>query len=175
MTPVFPAPPTFWTSSLLTADIITALRPEADGTTLLITVGNPLRADDGVGPYIAERFKEGQKGLILLDAGEKPENIIDKAVAAAPKKVVILDAADFSGKTGEARIIAGEHIPDTTLSTHTFPLKVIARMLKEDTGARVLFLGIQPKSAELGGKMCDEVKMTADEVIKIINGEGSNA
>jgi len=137
----------------------------------LITVGNSLRADDGVGPYIAERFKEGQKGLVMLDAGEKPENIIDKAVAVAPKKVVILDAADFSGEIGEARIIEGEHIPDTTLSTHTFPLKVVAKMLKEDTGARVVFLGIQPKSAELGGKMCDEVRMTADEMLKVINGE----
>jgi len=154
---------------LLTAEVKQALTPTTDGTTLIITVGNLLRSDDGVGPYIASRLMELKAGLVLLDAGDKPENIIDEAVKQSPKKAVIIDAAVFGGQIGEARLIDQEHIPQTTLSTHTFPLPVIAKLLAEDTKASVLFLGIQPAKVELGEQMNEKVKATADEIIKMIS------
>ncbi|MCG2724940.1 MAG: hydrogenase maturation protease [Elusimicrobia bacterium] len=42
-------------SNLLTKDIERALKPE--GRTLLITIGNSLREDDGVGPFIGENIR----------------------------------------------------------------------------------------------------------------------
>ncbi|MFH1683939.1 MAG: hydrogenase 3 maturation endopeptidase HyCI [Candidatus Margulisiibacteriota bacterium] len=154
---------------MLTAEVKQALTPAEQGTTLIITVGNSLRSDDGVGPFIAAGIKELKTGLALLDAGDKPENIIDEAVKQSPKKAVIIDAAVFGGQVGEARLIDKEHIPQTTLSTHTFPLPVIAKIVEEDTKAQVFFIGIQPAKVELGEGLHEKVRATADEIIKIIS------
>jgi hydrogenase 3 maturation protease len=150
---------------LLTAEVKQTLTPEKIGATLIITVGNSLRSDDGIGPYIANNFK-GNAKFTLLNAGDKPENAVDKASQHKPAKTVIIDAANFGGKVGEARIIPGEAIPNTTLSTHTFPLKVISKIIAEDTKSKVYFLGIQPKSVELGEKMDPAVVETAKEILK---------
>ena len=157
--------PTFWTSNLLTAETINLLQT-AD---LFITVGNDLRADDGVGPYIYNQCRNKNNECQIINAGDKPEGIIDQAIALNPKKIVIIDAADFGGVPGEARIIKHELIPDTTLSTHTFPLRVIAKIIEDDTKAPVSFLGIQPKSVGFEEELSEEVKKVADQIIEMLN------
>lgn len=164
---VSPAPPISLMSNLLTADIIAALRPHSDRD-LIITVGNSFRSDDGVGPYIASCLKTVSKAKII-DAGYTPENIIDDVIALAPKYIIIVDAANFGGHPGEGRIISEESIPETTLSTHSIPLNVIASIIKESTKAEILFIGIQPKTVMLGEGLTKEVKDSADKIIATIN------
>lgn len=132
---------------------------------MIITVGNPLRSDDGVGPYVAGRFEAVSPKTVLLDAGDKPENVLDRAIEIKPAKVIIIDAADFGGRAGEARVIPEELIPQAALSTHAFPLPIISRVLAQDTGAQVVFLGVQPKSCELKEGLSEEVRQTAEEII----------
>ncbi len=165
---VSPVQHIFWMLNLLTDDIKKILKPDKDKKTLIITVGNTLRSDDGIGPYISQNLNKNIDNTIIFDAGNKPENIIDQAVSIKPQKTIIIDAADFKGKTGEIRHIPNEYIPDTTLSTHTFPLKVIAQILKEDTGSEIFFLGIQPKSVGMGEEMSKEVKNTGDAIISFL-------
>lgn len=153
---------------MLTAEIKEALLPKDHGITLIITVGNSFRKDDGVGTFIAKNCLKLINGLVLLDAGDKPENIIDKAIALKPFRAVIIDAANFNGQVGEARVIDHNHIPASTLSTHTFPLPVVAKMIEEDARAQVIFLGIQPAKIELGEGLSEAVKSTAEEIIKLI-------
>lgn len=153
---------------MLTAEVKQTLTPSEAGATLIITVGNSWRGDDGVGPYIAKPGRKLKPGLVLLDVGDKPENSLDQAVAAKPDQVVIIDAADFGGVVGEARLIDREHIPQTTLSTHTFPLPVIAKMIEEDAKARVIFLGIQSAGVGFGEGLHDKVRATADEIIALL-------
>jgi len=155
---------------LLTAEAKKLLTTDHPGTTLIITIGNNLRSDDGVGPFIAQNSSKLKTGLVLLNAGEKPENIIDEAVEKKPSRVIIIDAANFGGTVGEVKVIDSEHIPNTTLSTHTFPLKVIAKLLETDCQAPVHFLGIQPQSVELGENLSAEVKAAANEIINLIGG-----
>ncbi|MBN2058126.1 MAG: hydrogenase 3 maturation endopeptidase HyCI [Candidatus Saganbacteria bacterium] len=153
---------------MLTAEVKQALTPATTGITLIITVGNTLRSDDGVGPYIAEGCSRLKAGLALLDVGDKPENGIDQAVNSKASKVVFIDAADFGGHVGEARLVPKEQIPQTSLSTHTFPLPVIAKMIEEDAKAKVLFLGIQPAKVELGEGLNKKVRATGDEIIALL-------
>jgi len=162
-------------SNLLTDDVKKALKPEPLSTTLVITVGNALRGDDGVGPYIAESVKKPVKGIKILDVADRPENGIDPAVETKPKKTVVIDAARFGGKPGEAKILPENLIPDTTLSTHSFPLKIITRMLESETGSQVFFLGIEPKNLGFGEGLSVEVKKTADEIISILKGVKTHA
>ncbi len=151
--------------------------------TIIITVGNDFRSDDGVGPYIYRRvmFKNGdcpkRSGWTvplfkhchyIINAGINPENIIDDVINLRPKKIIIIDCADFKGKPGEIKIIPEDAIPETSISTHTIPMPVITQILKNDTGAEIYYLGIQPKNIELGEGLSKEVKKSADSLCRDI-------
>ncbi len=69
------------------AETLHALIGEKLDKTLLITMGNSLRSDDGVGPYIAERL-EGLSGIQIEDAGNRPERSIDWVEEYQPELVV---------------------------------------------------------------------------------------
>ena len=153
---------------MLTADIIELLKPESSGTLLVITVGNPLRSDDGVGPYITAQAKKPKNGTIILDAGERPEDIVGKAIEVRPERVIIIDAADFGGEPGEVRAIREEYMPENPISTHRFPLRVISRLVAEDTRARVDFVCIQPETVGFGEDLSDTVRSSAAEIVMML-------
>ncbi len=161
-------------SSSLSPEVQGGLRPVPAGPTLLITVGNAWRFDDGVGPYLARRLAGVGGGYVLLDAGDRPEDVLDAAAAVAPAKVVVLDAADFGGAPGEVRIIPPERVPGSTLTTHSIPLSVLAGILARDTRAPVLFVGIQPQSVALGEGLSEPVRAAAEAVAACIE-EGAHA
>ncbi len=173
MTPVFPARRIFLMSNLLTADIIEALSA-GPGKTLVVGVGNTLRRDDGIGPYITGRLNPGAR-LQVIDAGFAPENIIEEAVEAAPEKILIIDAADFRGRGGEVRIIEKEHIPETTVSTHSIPLNVISELIAERLSCRITFIGIQPVSVVMGEGLSEAVRESADCIIRVLTENFSGA
>ena len=104
----------------------------------------------------------------VLDAGYTPENIVDEAIQLNPDNIVIFDAADFGGVPGEVRVIPAEAIPETTLSTHMISMNVVAALIAGDTGAKVCFIGIQPKSVEMGEGLSEEVKQSADVIVQRI-------
>lgn len=157
---------------MLPEDVRHLFRPEGNKPVLVLTVGNPLRSDDGVGSWIASRARPPEGLVIVLDAGERPECAIAPASRLRPARTVILDAADFGGVPGETRIIPEDRIPDHALSTHSFPLPVVARLLIEDTGAPVFFIGIQPATVALGEALSPAVGETAAEIVRLIEGAG---
>ena len=134
---------------------------------LIITAGNILRSDDGIGHYIAERINN--ENILVLDAGDKPENIIDKAIQSSSALNVIIDAADFGGKYGEIKVLSYDSIPEKTISTHTFPIKAIAKILMKETGNKVVFIGIQIKETGFGENISAEVKTAGDFIVQLIN------
>src|SRR5271169_4329574 len=155
----------------LTDDIVKILQPPESGIVLVVTVGNVFRADDSVGPYIAKHVRSPKKGVHIVDAGERPEMVFDHAAVLKPARTVIIDTAEFGGLPGEARVIAEEFIPESILSTHTFPLRAIAKILAEDTSADVYFIGIQAVSVAYGEQMSPMVKQTADSIIALLSGD----
>ena len=171
-------------SNLLAGNLTNLLTPQEFSHTLIITVGNCFRADDGVGPYIASGLKQNAK-LSVIDTGYTPENIIDqvvklfaqhptlsdRSVRASAQRIIFIDAADFGGAPGELRLIDAEHIPESSLSTHSMPLSVVSRILYEDTKAKIYFIGVQPKSVEYKEGLSKKVKSAADALIKHINQE----
>jgi len=163
---VFPAQHIFLMLNTLTADIIDLFRINPDSD-LIVAVGNSFRSDDGVGPYIAQGLSK-IKDLRLINAGYNPENIIEDVIKIAPERILIIDAADFRGKFGTVRIIPEEKIPQTSLSTHAIPLNIITAIIRESIETTVFFIGIQPKSVNLGEGLSDDVKNSADKIIEII-------
>jgi hydrogenase 3 maturation protease len=155
-------------SKMLTAEIRDLFTTSKKGPILIIVIGNSFRSDDGVGPYIARQIKKCKKNFIILNAGNKPESVIGKAVQAKPGTVIIVDAANFGGMAGEIKLIEKNDIPDTSLSTHSFPLNIIARIIEAETGADVSFLGIQPKRVQLAEGLSKPVKRAAEKIISCI-------
>lgn len=152
----------------LTVEIRQALRP-AEGRNVLVTVGNSFRGDDGVGPYVALQLGS-LPSLKVLDAGFTPENIMDEVIDYAPAKMVVVDAAKFGGEPGKVELIGEHAIPETTLSTHTIPLNVIARLIRDSLPQlEVVFVGIQTNTVALGTEsLSDEVKAAADDLVELI-------
>jgi hydrogenase maturation protease HycI len=152
---------------LLTDEIKKVLTPVDDEKLLVICIGNIFRKDDGAAPYIAERINVFSKNFLLINAGDRPENSIDQALDFSGNRIVIVDAADFDGIAGEVRIIPIDLIPENTLSTHTFPVKIIAKLLEHESNAEVYFIGIQGKDFDFGEGLSGKVKESADEIISI--------
>jgi len=155
-------------SSLLTDKVSNVLKP-SKGLNLIITVGNTFRCDDGVGPFIFDKLKH-IADLNIINAADRPENIVEDVIAQNPRRIIFIDAADFGKKPGTLDLIPSEHIPETTLSTHAIPLNVIAGLIKNETGCEVFFVGIQAKNFSLGEGLSAEVKNAAQAVISFIEG-----
>lgn len=154
-------------SNSLNEEILSALRPE--GRTVMITIGNSLREDDGIGPFIGVRIAD-QEDLLVLNALTNPEDIVEDAIAYQPGKIVVIDAANFGGLPGEIRTIPLDQLQRyTVFSTHHFPIHVILGIIQEETNAKLIILGIQPESVELREDMSPEVKQTALDVIEYLN------
>lgn len=135
---------------------------------VILTVGNSLRSDDAVGPYIASKLLSS-KDILIINAECNPESSLEQVINFKPKSILIIDAANFGGSPGDVELIDKKHIPETSVSTHLISLKVIAGVLYQDTKAQISFLGIQPKNVTLGQDMCKEVRMSADDIIAQIN------
>jgi hydrogenase 3 maturation protease len=159
-------------SSSWTKEVRAALAPR--GRTLVITLGSTLRADDGVGPYVYEHVKFSRPDLRLLDAGTTPESVAQTAIDWKPDKVILIDAAHFQGRAGELRVIPLSAInQNTVISTHSFPLSVTFSIVKEDTGAELVVVGVQAKSLDYKEGLSPEVEETASKLSSYFNKMGS--
>jgi hydrogenase 3 maturation protease len=154
---------------MLAPEIILAIGPHPTGKTAYILPGNTLRGDDAAGPYIAGLINIKNQNLSVFNVMGNIENYLDDILSFKPAKVVIIDAAHFSGIPGELRIIPREMIPGTALSTHGFSPLFITRYLETELGCEVVYLGIQIRDVGLGSPMAVEVKKSADEIAGLIN------
>ncbi len=150
-----------------------ALLGQDQGATLYVTLGNPLRSDDGVGPYIAGRA-DGIPGILIRDAGERPERAFDWAMELRPATLVFIDAADFGGAPGEIRDLPVENLEKTTFSTHRLPLPAIMDWISHETGAACRCIGIQLGSAALGEGLTLPVQRSADLLVEWLSGKVCN-
>jgi hydrogenase 3 maturation protease len=128
--------------------------------TLVMCIGNRDNGDDGIGPYLAERFP---KGFNVVDCGVIPENFTH--LSRDMDRIILIDAVDMGLLPGEIRIIPKERIPLGSLSTHNMPLSVLMEYLEKE-GKEVVLIGIQPKKFE--GGLSKEVKIAGERVIHII-------
>jgi hydrogenase 3 maturation protease len=112
----------------------------------VIGIGNELNGDDAVGVLLARSLDKKWKrrdDRLVVDAGPSPENFSGTLRSFAPRLVVLVDAADFSGKTGELRWLDWQQADGISATTHTLPLSVFADFIEKELDCQVLLLGIQ--------------------------------
>ncbi|MFH0911412.1 MAG: hydrogenase 3 maturation endopeptidase HyCI [Planctomycetota bacterium] len=144
------------------------------GKTVLLGIGNPILEDDGVGPYFVSLCRATPE-RIPLDCGEAPENYLGRAVREAPDCILLVDAVDFGGEAGEARLLDPREFLSRGVSTHDLSLKLAARFFEAETTARVALLAFQPRATRLGFALSDELKGSARRIARalgLLSGEG---
>jgi hydrogenase 3 maturation protease len=91
--------------------------------------------------------------------------------------VILIDAADFSGVPGEARIFELSELEGIGITTHRPSLTVLGEYLRSETGAGIFVIGIQPTDRELGEGLsqaaCRGSVLVADALRTALNRFGS--
>jgi len=131
--------------------------------TCLVGVGNPLRRDDGVGPWIVGAVREAVAGtrLGVFDAQSVPENFVHVVARAECRNVVFVDAVAAEGEPGTVVFGPLAEFPEAGgYSTHKLALSLSGKFL-EASGKKVFLLGVVPADLEFGTGMTDAVARTA--------------
>lgn len=140
-----------------------------NGRVCLLGVGNRFRRDDGAGSILAKRLA-GCRGVQAIDAGAVPENHLEQVARCNPDTVIILDACDFDGAPGDARILDPKRIAASGLSTHAVSLQMVVRYLEARTRAHVVILAIQPADLGTGAELSGAVSRTLDRLADVMIG-----
>jgi hydrogenase 3 maturation protease len=145
-------------------------------TGVVFTVGNSMRGDDGAGPLLAELLEATPAaGWTLVDGEAAPENHTHRVRALAPKRVLIVDAADMELAPGEVRLLDEDCVAEHFLvTTHAIPLNFLIASLKE-TVPEIIFLGIQPKDTIFCSPLSPSVRSAVEMIHhRLVRGEGFN-
>lgn len=135
---------------------------QKNNNTVIVGIGNTIKGDDGIGPYIAAKIKGS------INTGTVPENYIQKIINQHPDKIIIIDAVDFGGKPGEVKRFKEIDSANISISTHNMPPELFLSLIRQQTGADITIIAIQPKQLKLGAPLSEEVKKSADKVIAML-------
>jgi hydrogenase 3 maturation protease len=137
---------------------IGGIRPER---IVFVGVGNRLRGDDAIGPAVIDAIKGSVPHAI--DAGVAPENYTGMIKRLRPLAIIFIDALDFGGAPGSMALVESGEIRRYGASTHGLSLEVAMDYLRQETGADVLLIGVQPE------RICEEEGLSLS-IVKPING-----
>ena len=139
------------------------LKSELKGRVIFVGVGNVLKGDDGAGVVLVNMLKKKFKDAgSFLDCGIAPENYLEKLRDF--DCVVIFDALDFGGKTGEITILKPKELSEASVSTHNLSLKLFSRYLEED-GINVIIAGIQPANLRFAEGLSKVVSLSLKKFV----------
>jgi hydrogenase 3 maturation protease len=146
----------------------TALRKMLAGRVVIACIGNEMRGDDAVGPFVAGLLVE-TASLHVVNCGETPENYLGVIAGLDPEKVVVIDAAHFGGEPGEVRIVNRSDILGGGASTHDAILTLFTDYIEHQTAAQTCFIAIQPEQTEVGRGMVAAVETAGRRLAAVIN------
>lgn len=140
---------------------------------IILGVGNELKSDDGVGPFIIKKLKlenvENDK-LLPIDGQTVPENFTGKIRKEKPSHLIIVDACLMNSQPGDMKIVDKDDFANIGISTHSMSLSFFVKYLEKDADFGIIFVGIEPETMDWGDKPTPKVEKTANEFIKILKG-----
>ncbi len=130
---------------------------------VIIGMGNELRADDAVGLLVVRLLKPySHNRLHVFEGHMTPDVFIAPSCAAQPTHLLIVDAAELHKKPGTWQVLLPNEVEEGLFTTHTIPVVEMAAEIQRRCGAKVAFLGIQPKQSK-------ECLHAAEEIADIIS------
>jgi coenzyme F420 hydrogenase subunit delta len=135
--------------------------------------GNPLFADDGFGPAVAEELQklELPEHVKVVDAGlGGPHFVFTLIDPDITKKLVIIDIADFGAEPGTINRFRVEELPAGSYrDAHSWDLTEPLQRLKDRV--EITVVGCQPKrvtSPEMEIGLSDEVSLAIPRTVRMV-------
>ena len=97
---------------------------------IILGVGNELKSDDGVGPFIINKLKEENiesNDLLFINAETVPENFTGKIRKENPTHLIIVDACLMDSEPGDMQIVNKYEFANIGISTHSMSLSFFVR------------------------------------------------
>lgn len=140
----------------------------------IIGLGNALRGDDAVGLVVARRVRELLPGADVLELSGEPAELLD-VLGDGVEHVVLVDAVTSGAPPGTVhRLDASEAAPvvDATTTTHGLGLAETIELGRalERLPPRLLILGVEGRSFEVGAPLSPDVVRAADALVVELSG-----
>jgi len=131
----------------------------------ILGIGNDLRTDDGLGPYIVNTIEFDHPAVMIENVGSVPEGFARPLAEFGAERVIMIDAADMRKSPGHIELVTKDRIGGITISTHNMPLSFLMMYLEQETGGETILLGVQPKSIQFGEGLNPEIQEVAENII----------
>ena len=140
----------------------------------VVGLGNALRGDDAVGLVVARRVRELLPGADIVELSGEPTELLD-AFGDGVEHVVLVDAVTSGAPPGPVhRLDASEAAlaVDATTTTHGLGLAETIELGRalERLPPRLLVLGVEGRSFELGARLSPAVALAADALVVELSG-----
>ena len=145
----------------------------------IISLGNELRGDDGIGPYILQRLGDIKYSVpvTFYNAGSDAFTILEHLIG--PHPLIILDCAEMDSPAGT---INKFDVTEATLkqtgkyiALHGFSFaEIFAMANKIGSIAPCTVFGVQPKIVEMGTSLSTEVMRQVPTILKLVLEEIEN-
>jgi len=143
--------------------------------TVILTIGNEMRRDDGIGIEIFRKLRDFEplpSSVLLLNTGTTPENFTRSIENWDPTHLLIIDAVDIGEERkepGEIVLIQMNEIHNLTVSTHKMSLTLLNKYLSNRLNLKVKLLGVQIKDVSFGEGLSSELMHIPIKVAKLIS------
>lgn len=137
------------------------------GNVVIVGLGNRLKSDDSAGSLLIDRIKD-KVNVKVIDAGIALENFTKPIISMNPDVVLLFDAVDLGKKPGTIEEIKINDINAFNFSTHGLHIKFFFEYLLAHGVKKIIIIGIQPKSVELGEAISKPVNKAIDNFIEIL-------
>lgn len=161
-----------WKVSLIPLLFPENLPPKSDLPRIAIVgIGNEFNGDDAAGVWVARALKKREYAtdagrVLVIEAGQAPENITGELRRFQPQVVILVDAAQMGLTPGEISWIPWHTTTGMSASSHSLPLSMLARYVTLEFSCTVHLLGIQPVQNEVNSPLSQTVQASVDELIQ---------
>jgi hydrogenase maturation protease len=139
----------------------------------VIGLGNVLRGDDGIGPFIVNKLKDlnVQIPVQLVELDTDPFSILEHLIG--PEPVLIIDCAKMGKKPGE--IIKFDikesnlQFADKFISLHSISFSEIYQIARNiGSVTKCNIIGVEPKSVNYNTGLSKEIENSVTKILEMV-------
>ncbi|MFW9918177.1 MAG: hydrogenase maturation peptidase HycI [Candidatus Thorarchaeota archaeon] len=135
----------------------------------ILGIGNDLRTDDGLGPFIVNSLHTRHPHVLIENVGSVPEAFARPLAEFGAERVIMVDAADMRKPVGHIELVTKDRIGGIAISTHSMPLSFLMQYLEDSTNGKTILLGVQPQSILFGEGLTPVIDEIARKLISAID------